>query len=180
MSTNSELRARLERLGPVRDAVHDRSFSDECHTVSLRRDPGPFTQPVSVARRLFASGLSLRAAHSAITALAAEGRTICEIPVDGGIEELARDLIAMNVHLQRRRTIGDPAAYIAAVRDRHHLSQREFAASLGVDLRTLQNWEQGRNRPEAAVLSLIALFDRDPALVEAVTFEPVCVAETVP
>ncbi len=170
---NSELSALLERLGPVRVVSHGRSFSDECEAVSLRRDPGPFTQPVSVARRLFASGMSMRAAHAAINALAAEGRTICEIPVDGGIEELARDLPAMNVHLQRRRTVADPAKYIASVRDRHHLSQREFASALGLDVRTLQNWEQGRNRPDAAVLSLVALFDRDRALVEDVTFEPV-------
>lgn len=170
---NSELKARLERLGPIRAISHDRSFSDERETVHLRRGPGPFTQAVSVARRLFASGMSMRAAHAAINELAADGRALCEIPVDGDINELARDLPAMNVYLHRRRTVADPAAYIAEVRDRHHLSQREFANALGLDVRTLQNWEQGRNRPDAAVLSLIALFDRDPRLVEDVIFEPV-------
>ena len=177
---NSELKGVLERLAPIQAIRHDRSFSDERETVILHRDAGPFTHPIDVARRLFAAGMSMRAAHAAVSDLAAMSRAVCDIPIDGGIEVLAQDLPAMNVHVLRRRTIGDPATYITAVRDRHHLSQREFAASLGVDLRTLQNWEQGRNRPEAAVLSLIALFDRDPALVEAVTFEPVRVAETVP
>ena len=115
----------------------------------------------------------MRAAHAAINDLAATSRAVCEVPIDGGIDELARDLPAMNVHLHRRRTVADPAKYIAEVRDRHRLSQREFASALGLDTRTLQNWEQGRNRPDAAVLSLVALFDRDPALVEDVTFEPV-------
>ena len=58
------------------------------------------------------------------------------------------------------------------VRDRHRLSQSDPAAALGLDVRTLRNREQGRNRPDAAVLSLVALFDRDPRLVEDVIFEP--------
>ena len=170
---NSELKAVLERLGPIRVIRHDRSFSDEHVAVSLRRKAGPFTRPIDVARRLFASGMSMRAAHTAIDDLAARSRAICEVPIDGGIEALARDLAPLDVVLLRLRTVADPSTYIAAVRDRHHLSQREFAASLGLDVRTLQNWEQGRNRPDAAVLSLIALFDRNPALVEDVTFEPI-------
>lgn len=170
---NSELKAVLERLGPIRTITHDRSFSDEREAVLLRREPGPFTQPVSIARRLFASGMRMRAAHAAINDLAATCRAICEIPVDGGIDDLARDLAALGVHLHRRRRVADPAAYIAGVRDRHHLSQGDLAAALGLDIRTLQNWEQGRNRPDAAVLSLVALFDSHPHLVEDVTFEPV-------
>lgn len=87
------------------------------------------------------------------------------------VDELARDLTAMNVHLHRRRTFPEPAAFIAEVRARHGLSQREFAGALGLDLRTLQNWEQGRNRPDTAVLNLVALFDRQPILVEDTAFE---------
>ena len=65
-----------------------------------------------------------------------------------------------------------PAAFIAGVRARHNLSQREFAVALGRDVRTPQNWEQGRNRPDSAVLRLVALFDRYPALVREIGFEP--------
>lgn len=168
---NSELKARLERLGPARAAVHDRLFSEETVVVALHRRPGPFTSAVTVARRLFASGLSLRAAHAAINELAADARTLCEIPIDGGIDDLMRDLATLGVDLHRRRTIADPAAFIAGVRARHGLSQRAFAGVLGLDPRTLQNWEQGRNRPDAAAISLVALFDRDPTLVESITFE---------
>jgi len=169
---NSELRALLGRLGPIQVISHDRSFSDEVEPVVLRRDPVPFVSAINVAKRLFASGMQMRAAHAAINQLAAENWTMVEIPIDGGIEELARDLPPMNVHVLRRRTFPEPAAYIASIRARHSLSQREFAAALGFDVRTLQNWEQGRNRPDSAVLSLIALFDRDPALVREIAFEP--------
>src|SRR5271170_306564 len=116
MSMNSELKAVLERLGPIRVISHDRSFSDELVAVVLQREPGPFVTAVAVARRLFAAGMSMRAAHAAINRLAADGRTVCEIPVDGGIDELSRDLPAMNVHLHRRRSFPDPAAFIAEVR----------------------------------------------------------------
>ncbi len=115
----------------------------------------------------------MRAAHAAINQLAADGVALVDIPVDGGIDELARDLQPLSVHLHRRRSFPEPAAFITEVRARHKLSQREFAGALGLDVRTLQNWEQGRNRPDAAVLSLVALFDRDPALVRDVAFEPV-------
>ncbi len=126
-----------------------------------------------MAHRLRASGLSLRAAHVAITRLASDDWAICDVPVDGGVAELARDLKPLDVEVWRPRAIADPCAYIVQVRDRHGLSQREFAATLGLDVRTLQNWEQGRNRPDSTVLTLIRLFDRDPRLVEDTIFEPV-------
>lgn len=169
---NSELRARFERLGPVRAIVHDRLFSAETEAVVLERT-GTFDRRLDVARRLFVSGMSMKAAHATITRLAAEDWAVVEIPVDGGIDELARDLRPLDVRLSRRRQIDAPAAFIADVRTRHDLSQREFAAALGLDVRTLQNWEQGRNRPDAAVLTLVALFDRDRRLVEQTIFEPV-------
>ncbi len=172
MSMNSELKAVLDRLGPIRVISHDRSFSDELAPVLLRRDPGPFITAVAVAKRLFAAGMSMRAAHAAINWLAAEGRAVCEIPVDGDIEGLSRDLPAMSVHLDRRRVFSDPAAYVSEVRIRRGLSQRAFAGALGLDVRTLQNWEQGRNTPDAAVLLLVAMFDRDPAAVMDTLFVP--------
>jgi DNA-binding XRE family transcriptional regulator len=170
---NSESRARLERLGPIQAITHDRSFSDEHEAVLLRRDPVPFVTAIPAARRLFASGMPMRAAHAAINDLAAQGWTMVDIPVDGGIDDLARDLPALGVHLHRPRHVAEPAAFIADVRARHKLSQREFASALGLDVRTLQNWEQGRNRPDCAVLSLIRLFDGNPDLVRDAVFEPV-------
>ena len=36
---------------------------------------------------------------------------------------------------------------VRAIRRKSELSQSQFAALIGVNLRTLQNWEQGRTRP---------------------------------
>jgi putative transcriptional regulator len=62
---------------------------------------------------------------------------------------------------------------IAEVRARHGLSQREFAELLGIDINTLQNWEQGRNKPDAAALNLVMAFDKAPELIQQTAFEPV-------
>jgi putative transcriptional regulator len=42
------------------------------------------------------------------------------------------------------------------------LSQTEFAQLLGVSVRTLQGWEQGRKQPTGAARTLIALAQRHP------------------
>ena len=170
MSTNSALKARLERLGPVRDATPPRSFSGAPVTLILRLT-GPLDQPIAVVRRLREAGLTLRSAHGLINRLAESRLAICEITEDADIPTLAGDLARMNVQTSRRRPL-DPAS-IAAVRARHGLSQREFAGVLGLDIDTLQNWEQGRNRPDAAALGLISAFDQSPDLVRQATFEPI-------
>jgi putative transcriptional regulator len=47
-------------------------------------------------------------------------------------------------------------------RERTGLSQAEFAALLGVSVRTLQGWEQGRTRPSGAARTLLAVALRTP------------------
>ncbi|SMF94626.1 putative transcriptional regulator [Methylomagnum ishizawai] len=42
------------------------------------------------------------------------------------------------------------------------LSQAEFAKSLGVSKRTLQEWEQGRKRPSGAARVLLGIVARHP------------------
>jgi putative transcriptional regulator len=44
---------------------------------------------------------------------------------------------------------------IVVAREKAGLSQRQFAALLGVSLRTLQDWEQGRREPSGAAKTLI-------------------------
>ncbi|HEY1934053.1 MAG TPA: type II toxin-antitoxin system MqsA family antitoxin [Acetobacteraceae bacterium] len=170
MSTNSELRARLARLGLVRDADPPPSFSGELVPLVLRL-VGPLDKPITAIKRLYAAGLTLRAGHAVINRLAETRLAVCRIAEDADILALAADLAAMNVHTYRRRHL-DPGL-IAEVRTRHGLSQREFAEVLGLDIDTLQNWEQGRNRPDAAALNLVMAFDKAPQVIEDAAFEPV-------
>ena len=57
-----------------------------------------------------------------------------------------------------------PAA--ARVRKASGLSQREFAGVLGVSIRTLQDWEQGRRTPSGAAAALLRIAEKHPALLK--------------
>jgi putative transcriptional regulator len=56
---------------------------------------------------------------------------------------------------------------VAAIRERTGLSQAKFAALLGVSVRTLQEWEQGRRAPSGAARTLLMVAAKNPrALLE--------------
>lgn len=51
---------------------------------------------------------------------------------------------------------------IAKIRDKTGLSQSEFARLLGVSVRTLQEWEQGRRSPSGPARTLLSIANRNP------------------
>ena len=51
---------------------------------------------------------------------------------------------------------------VQAIRKKTGLSQSQFALIMGVSIRTLQNWEQGRRRPQGPALALLTVFKNDP------------------
>lgn len=51
---------------------------------------------------------------------------------------------------------------VVSARMKSGLSQSAFAKLLGVSVRTLQDWEQGRRQPSGAAKTLIAIADRSP------------------
>jgi len=48
---------------------------------------------------------------------------------------------------------------IKALREKAGVSQREFAAMLGVSNRTLQEWEQGRRTPTGPAMNLLRVYE---------------------
>lgn len=52
---------------------------------------------------------------------------------------------------------------VSAIREKTGLSQARFASVLGVSVRTLQDWEQGRRAPSGAARTLLIMVDRNPA-----------------
>ncbi len=51
------------------------------------------------------------------------------------------------------------------IRMKLHASQIEFAQMIGISVDTLQNWEQGRRRPEGPAMALLKVAEADPETV---------------
>lgn len=54
---------------------------------------------------------------------------------------------------------------VVAIREEYGLSQTKFAALLGISVRTLQNWEQGRRQPQGPAKVLLRVAARHPRAV---------------
>lgn len=79
--------------------------------------------------------------------------------------EASRDLEAELVESVRQMKRGEGTVVhspVIAARQNSGLSQAQFAQLLGVSVRTLQGWEQGRKQPSGAARTLIALAQRNP------------------
>ena len=58
---------------------------------------------------------------------------------------------------------------VTSIREKAGLSQARFAQLLGVSVRTLQDWEQGRRAPSGAAKTLLMIAEKNPrALLEVV------------
>jgi putative transcriptional regulator len=74
-----------------------------------------------------------------------------------GLRELKRGEVG--------RVVNVPS--VATIRERTGLSQVKFSALLGVSVRTLQEWEQGRRAPSGAARTLLMVAAKNPrALLE--------------
>ncbi len=51
---------------------------------------------------------------------------------------------------------------VKQIRTRYELSQSEFATLMGVSVRTLQNWEQGRRSPHGPARVLLSVAEKHP------------------
>jgi putative transcriptional regulator len=63
------------------------------------------------------------------------------------------------------RTMTFNSADVRNVRKKLGKSQSEFALMIGVSLATLQNWEQGRRKPEGPAQALLKIASVNPAAV---------------
>lgn len=85
--------------------------------------------------------------------------------------EATRDLAAellQSVHEMKAGHVQVVSSPVIEARKKTGLSQSQFAALMGVSVRTLQGWEQGRKQPSGAARTLIAIASTNPKALLAV------------
>ena len=85
--------------------------------------------------------------------------------------ESGRDLAADLLQAVREMKAGQVQVVSSPVieaRKKTGLSQSQFAVLMGVSVRTLQGWEQGRKQPSGAARTLLAIASTNPKAVLAV------------
>jgi putative transcriptional regulator len=55
---------------------------------------------------------------------------------------------------------------VRAIRLRFKLSRPKFAARFGLDVRAIQDWEQGRRHPDRSTRILLRVIEKEPAAVQ--------------
>jgi putative transcriptional regulator len=73
---------------------------------------------------------------------------------------MARHMRGARVRGMRKTEVEEPD--VKAIREAAAISQSEFARLIGINVRTLQNWEQHRSRPTGPARALLKIVASDP------------------
>lgn len=90
--------------------------------------------------------------------------------MDKEMEQFQNDLLASVRQMKTGKAGRVTAVEVSAAteaRNRVGMSQSEFAKLLGVSVRTLQDWEQGRREPSGAAKTLLRIASQNPEAVKA-------------
>ena len=93
-------------------------------------------------------------------------------PAELAKEEAGRDIGAEILQSLKDMKSGKGQGVLSSAteaREATGLSQSQFARLLGVSVRTLQGWEQGRKQPSGAARTLLAIAKSNPKAILAVS-----------
>ena len=96
-------------------------------------------------------------------------------PAELAAHEAGRDIGAEILQSLKDIKAGKGKAIVssaAEAREATGLSQSQFARLLGVSVKTLQGWEQGRKQPSGAARTLLAIARTNPKAVLSVSVSP--------
>ena len=80
------------------------------------------------------------------------------------LEQSAKDILAHargEVRLPTRRIVLPDEIDVKRIRIKARMSQAEFARAFCINLRTLQEWEQGRRKPDATTRAYLAVIAKN-------------------
>jgi putative transcriptional regulator len=72
--------------------------------------------------------------------------------------------IMRDENVPHRRTVLSTVD-VKGLRERLGLTQNQFSGMIGVSIKTLQNWEQGRREPEGPAKALLRVVEKEPQAV---------------
>lgn len=82
-----------------------------------------------------------------------------------GVREMKRHAAGKTVRGVKTTELSVPS--VRSIREAAQISQSQFAKLIGVNLRTLQNWEQERTKPTGPARALLKIVASDPKALEA-------------
>ena len=85
------------------------------------------------------------------------------------IEEGLREVLAWKrgeIALEMRNVDPMPVERIKEIRKRYAKSTKDFEKRFGIPSETMNNWEQGRRKPDPTARLLLKVIEQDPAAVE--------------
>lgn len=164
---NAELKEVFGRLGPIQ--VVDRNQSGSKESIVLHPEGDPVEINAIAATQVLAQcGLKLLLAKRAVESVIDEGEVLLVLPKVASRERLANDLADAGVHPEFIRkppkltSKGASKEWVKRVRLSVGLTQKEFSVMFGVDLKTLQKYEQGDSVPAAAVKAYLQTIEANP------------------
>ncbi|MHA7849992.1 helix-turn-helix domain-containing protein [Roseovarius sp.] len=174
--TNAGLKEVFGRLGQIRDVDRNRSGSPESLVLRPERAPSAINA-IAATRTLARCGLTLLRAKRAIETVIAGDEVTLVLPNVASRDRLVEELTEAGLQprfLRRKPRITSKSVaskWIRQVRESAGLTQEQFAVVYGVDLKTLQKYEQGASIPAAAVLSYFQMIESDPQAIKRMRLE---------
>ena len=164
-----ELRARLERLGPIQ--VIDRVPSGSPAEVIIRPDTAlAAVKTVSTIHALIRRGVPAKAAMRIVDRMVEVGEAVFEVPTIESGTSFADEMLAAGVQVRRIALLKPDG--VKALRERLGLSAAAFAKRYGLNERTVEGWEQGRPM-DAVANTYLRTIAANPNVIAKLFEEPI-------
>jgi putative transcriptional regulator len=163
---DSALRARFERLGPVREL--ERVTSGSPAAIVFKILPTSLPRTIDATRTLARRGISLLKAKRAVEA-SMVGETVCvALPCVEDVAVVLRELTDAGFEAAEA---GAEATDVRALRARLGLTREAFALRYGLEIETVRNWEIGKREPDRTARSYLqAIANRPDQVAQAYGF----------